>query len=109
MSITTSPDSQHLLINYSPNVSRFLPILILSCVLNAMRLFQEIQLWELQTLRIVSRYKDLKQSRHVIRSCFGGNDGNFVVSGSEGIFHSMSNSCNSLIVLHRCHGIRVAS
>ncbi|KAI0807887.1 WD40 repeat-like protein [Fomes fomentarius] len=43
----------------------------------------EIQLLDLTTEQIVRKYSGHNQSKHVIRSCFGGVEGNFIVSGSE--------------------------
>ena len=45
---------------------------------------QEIQLLDLATEQVVRKYSGHSQSKHVIRSGFGGVDSNFVVSGSEG-------------------------
>ncbi|KAI0332631.1 WD40 repeat-like protein [Cubamyces sp. BRFM 1775] len=43
----------------------------------------EIHLLDLSTGRVVRKYSGHSQSKHVIRSCFGGVDENFVLSGSE--------------------------
>jgi len=61
-SIQITQDSQYALINHSPN---------------------EIYLWDIHTGEIARKYSGHKQSRHVIRSRFGGIDNNFIVSGSE--------------------------
>ncbi|KAH9928530.1 WD40 repeat-like protein [Epithele typhae] len=43
----------------------------------------EIHLLDLNTQQVVRKYSGHNHSKHVIRSCFGGFEGNFVVSGSE--------------------------
>ncbi|KAG6909629.1 hypothetical protein DXG01_016411 [Tephrocybe rancida] len=61
-SVKVSQDSRYALINHAPD---------------------EIHLWDLDAGRLSRKYTGQRQGRHVIRSCFGGCDGNFVVSGSE--------------------------
>lgn len=61
-SVKISEDSRYALINHAPD---------------------EIHLWDLEELRLARKFTGQRQSHHVIRSCFGGIDGNFVISGSE--------------------------
>ncbi|KAH7910762.1 WD40 repeat-like protein [Hygrophoropsis aurantiaca] len=61
-SVKISDDSRYALINHAPD---------------------EIQLWNLEAGRMERKFMGQRQVHHVIRSCFGGIDGNFVVSGSE--------------------------
>ncbi|KAM7271752.1 hypothetical protein ACFE04_030966 [Oxalis oulophora] len=44
---------------------------------------QEIHLWSLEDLKVVSKFKGHKRARFVIRSCFGGFEQTFIASGSE--------------------------
>ncbi|KAK7037966.1 WD-domain-containing protein, partial [Favolaschia claudopus] len=61
-SLSVSQNSQYALVSRSPD---------------------DIQLLDLSSGRCVRKYTGQRQSRDIIRSCFGGLDCNFVVSGSE--------------------------
>jgi len=64
-SMELSKDNRHLLVNISSHA------------------MQEIHLWDLHQQRLIQKFKGQKQSRYVIRSCFGGVGQAFVASGSE--------------------------
>lgn len=73
-SLSISDDSRYLLVNVAS---------------------QEVHLWDLDSRTLVQKYSGHKQSRFVIRSCFGGVDQGFVVSGSED---------NNVYIWNREHG-----
>ncbi|KAN0064822.1 hypothetical protein ACQY0O_001879 [Thecaphora frezii] len=61
-SVCISRDSRYALINHRPN---------------------EVQLWNIERQTMVRSYTGHTMTKHVIRCGFGGNDENFIVSGSE--------------------------
>ncbi|KAI0819085.1 WD40 repeat-like protein [Irpex lacteus] len=65
-SVKISDDSRYALLNRAPP-----------------RLAGEILLWEISTGMIVRKYTGHEHEKHVLRSCFGGVDENFIVTGSE--------------------------
>ena len=91
-SVKISQDAQFALINCAsdngPSAVRPLSLshpflsVVLTCAWHAY--WQEIHLMDLATQQVVRKYAGHSQSKHVIRSCFGGVEGAFVASGSEG-------------------------
>ncbi|KAH9981139.1 WD40 repeat-like protein [Lactifluus volemus] len=77
-SVKISSDSQYALVNQAPNV-RVAPDLFCGLMYGE----SGDPLWDLFTGRLARKYTGQRQGQHIIRSCFGGVDGNFVVSGSE--------------------------
>ncbi|KZP21210.1 WD40 repeat-like protein [Athelia psychrophila] len=61
-SVKVFPDSRYALVNHPQD---------------------EIYLWDLLTGKLARKFAGQRQLKHVIRSYFGGIDGNFIVSGSE--------------------------
>src|SRR5436190_4708964 len=47
---------------------------------------QEVHLWDIEKFQLVRKFVGQTQEKFMIRSCFGGPDQNFVLSGSEGSF-----------------------
>ena len=50
---------------------------------------QEVHLWDIEKFQLVRKFVGQTQEKFMIRSCFGGPEQNFVLSGSEG-FSSMT-------------------
>ncbi|WAR56506.1 hypothetical protein PtB15_7B355 [Puccinia triticina] len=60
--VSISDDSKYALINQAPN---------------------QLLLYALEEQKLIRRYVGQKQNTHIIQSCFGGLDRNFILSGSE--------------------------
>ncbi|EGO21068.1 hypothetical protein SERLADRAFT_475747 [Serpula lacrymans var. lacrymans S7.9] len=83
-SIKISDDSRYALFNRSPD---------------------EIHLWDLAAGQLVRKLTGQRQEHNVIRSCFGGIDGNFIVSGSEdGNVYVWHRDSGSLLEVLSGHG-----
>ncbi|KAI9209708.1 WD40-repeat-containing domain protein [Polychytrium aggregatum] len=65
---------------------------------------QEIHLWDIRERKFLRKYVGQKQGRFLIRSCFGGKEQNFVLSGSEdGAIYIWRRESASLIELLEGH------
>jgi WD repeat-containing protein 26 len=47
---------------------------------------QEVHLWDIEKLQLIRKFVGQAQEKFMIRSCFGGPDQNFILSGSEGMY-----------------------
>lgn len=96
--ISISEDSKYALINSTPNVSSkafdfrdeetsmwsYQSQNVLICLLlGSGWMKKEIHLYSLEAHCLIRRYRGQKQGEFIIRSCFGGLDRNFILSGSE--------------------------
>lgn len=45
---------------------------------------QGVHLWDLEDKVLVRKYRGLTQGHYTIHSCFGGENQDFIASGSEG-------------------------
>jgi WD40 repeat protein len=72
-SLALSRDSKYLLVNVSSQSAAFVGLYPV----------QEIHLYDVENKKLIQKYTGQKQSRFVIRSCFGGANQNFILSGSE--------------------------
>ncbi len=88
-SVKISEDSRYVLINQRPN---------------------EARLWHIQQQTMVGRYFGHQMTRNIIRSCFGGIDKNFIISGSEGkLLYPLSRrlSAADIDTTRRCNNLHV--
>ena len=74
-------DSQYALINHCSDV-RWL--VYFWSFIDYRLVPQELYIWDIHSGKITRKFSGQTQRRHVIRSCFGGIDSNFIASGSEG-------------------------
>jgi hypothetical protein len=75
-SLEISADGKTLLINVAAHVCS---------IFHALLIFvKEIHAWDVETKKLVQKYCGQRQSRFVIRACYGGAKQSFVISGSEG-------------------------
>lgn len=61
-SVRVSRDSRYAIVNHAPD---------------------EVHLWDLESGRLARKFTGQRQGQHVIRSCFGGDEDTFVLTGSE--------------------------
>ena len=45
---------------------------------------QGVHLWDLETKTLIRKFRGLTQGHYTIHSCFGGDNEDFIASGSEG-------------------------
>ena len=49
---------------------------------------QGVHLWDLQARSLVRKFRGLTQGHYAIHSCFGGDNEDYIASGSEGWYRS---------------------
>jgi hypothetical protein len=77
-------------------------------LVNVSKLPPCIHLWDLSNRKIVQKYSGHKQGRFIIRSNFGGEHEQFVISGSEdGCYHIWNRFYGSLLATVNAHPIVV--
>lgn len=57
---------------------------------------QEVHLWDIERFQLVRKFVGQTQEKFMIRSCFGGPEQNFILSGSEGTITSVVSAYSRL-------------